>query len=577
MTKSSKNSEHKTKIPEKNKDEANSDKDVDYDELLSAAGEFGPYQIILFCSTLPFYIFGVFSYYTQLFMTEVSPNHWCWIPELENLTAIERRNLAIPLDPEARFGYSQCKVYTANWLEVLETGQRPNGTWNTQPCQYGWEFNKSEIPYPTISSELGWVCDKNSYQATAQSFYFIGAIVGGFFVGWVADRFGRLPAATLSNMIGCVAGIASIFSRNLLQFSLCRFVMGMSYDNCMMMTYLLVLEYVAPKYRSIMSNLPFALFFSLGAVALPWIALACGHWKTISIVTSVPMAITLLAPFVMPESPRWLLSKNRIDDAVRKVLTIAKINKKQIPSKLIEQFKTSTLNKNREESASILVIFRRPKLRKMFICICLEFLCCLTIFDALVRSIGGLEFDFFLSFTFVSLTELPSLILVSFLIDLTGRKGMSVLSFMVCFIFSITTVFVSNGLPSVLCAVVSRFAINMCVNAGMQWAAEMLPTPVRGSGSSIVHIFSYIGTILSSYIVYLANFIPWLPLVILGGVALIGMFLALTLPETAGKDMPQTFDEAEELISNQKMFDIPFLRSKKITNVGNENLSFEMN
>lgn len=545
---------------ENNKEEANANKDVDYDELLSAAGEFGPYQMILFCSTFPFYIFGVFAYFSQLFMTEVSPNHWCWIPELENLTDIERRAIAIPLDPGSRFGYSQCSAYIANWSAVLESGQRPDETWSTQACQYGWEFNTSEIPYPTIGSEQGWVCDKNSYQATAQSIFSVGSIAGGFIVGWVADQFGRLPAATLSNMIGCVAGIVSIFSQNLLQFSLCRFLMGMSYDSCMMMTYLLVIEYVAPKYRSIITNLPFAIFYTLGATSLPWIALASGNWKTFSVVTSIPMALALLTPFVMPESPRWLLSQGRVDDAVNKVHIISKINKKQLSSKLLENFKISYLNKNKEDSSSFLEFLKRPILRKMFICICLEFMCCLAIFDALVRSIGGLGFDFFLSFTFVSFTEFPSLIIVSFSIDLTGRKGMSILALTVCFIFSIATIFVPSGFSSVMCAMVSRFAINMCVNVGIQWAAEMLPTPVRGSGTSIVHIFSYIGTIMSPYIVFLSNFITWLPLVLVGLIAIIGILLALSLPETAGKDMPQTFDEAEELVKNQKLFDIPFLR-----------------
>ncbi|XP_030019880.2 carcinine transporter [Manduca sexta] len=200
-------------------------KDVDYDQLLSAAGEFGRYQVYLFFLMGPFYIFGVFSYFSQLFLTEVSPNHWCRIPELENLTLIERRELAIPTD-NSIFGYSRCTEFVANWTEVLASGIKPNDTWGTQSCQHGWEFNQTEIPYPTISSELGWVCDRASYQATAQSIFFVGSIIGGFIVGWIADRFGRLPAAVVSNLIGCVAGVGSTFAQNFLVFTICRFFMG---------------------------------------------------------------------------------------------------------------------------------------------------------------------------------------------------------------------------------------------------------------------------------------------------------------------------------------------------------------
>ncbi|CAK1546516.1 unnamed protein product [Leptosia nina] len=558
--------------------EENSERVVDYDELLSSAGKFGKYQLYLFFITGPFYIFDVFAYFSQMFMTEVSPNHWCWIPELDNLTDLERRNLAIPNDANSRFGYSQCSAYTANWTDVLLTGSYPNESWPTQACQNGWEFNKTEIPYPTISSELGWVCERNSYQATAQSIFFLGSIVGGFIIGWIADRYGRLPAATISNMIGCIAGVGSIFARDMIEFSICRFVVGMCYDNCMMMTYLLVLEYVAPKYRSLITNLPFAIFFTFGAMILPWIALACNDWKTLSLATSIPMALALLAPFIIPESPRWLLSKNRVDEAVQKAVDIGKVNGVTVPTKLIEEFKFSCKNKKQEENTNSIEIFRRPLTRKVFICVCIEYMCCGIVFDALLRSIGALGFDFFLSFTMISFTEFPSLIIITFLLDIIGRKWVSISSLIICAMFCVLTAFISEGLPSVVCAILARFAVNMSFSTAMQWSAEVVPTSVRGSAASIVHICGYLATCISPYIVYSGNFIAWLPLVLTAVISLIGVVCACMIPETGGREMPQTFADAEELISNQELFDIPILRKRKLKNkVGENNQSFEMN
>ncbi|CAK1588466.1 unnamed protein product [Parnassius mnemosyne] len=551
--------------------------EVDYDQLLSSAGKFGRYQWFLFFSTCPFYIFSTFSYFSQMFMTEPSPNHWCWIPELANLTELGRRNLAIPRDESARFGYSQCKAYIANWSAVLISGITPNESWPTEKCQHGWEFNKTEIPYPTVSSEWGWVCDKDSYQATAQSIFFLGSIVGGFLIGWVADRFGRIPAAVSANMIGCVAGVVTIFARNFIEFSVCRFLMGMSYDNCLMMIYLLVLEYVAPKYRTIIANMPFAIFFTLGLTILPWISLACGHWKTISLATSIPMALSLLTPLLVPESPRWLLSKGRIDEAIYKIVNIGRVNKKEVPSKLIEQFRLSLSREKKIKNVSCIELLKRPSLRKIFICMCLVYMSCMIVYDALVRSIGSLGFDFFLSFSFLSLTELPSLVIVSFVLDLIGRKWLSIISFIVSCIFSVTIAFVGGGLPSVLCAIAARFFVNMACNTAIQWGAEMLPTSVRGSGASIIHICGYVATVISPYIVYLENFITWLPFVIVGAIAALGAVLSLALPETAGRDMPQTFEDADELVRNQKLFDVPFLQRKKVVDGGYVNSSFQSN
>lgn len=62
---------------------------MDFDDLLPQIGEFGRYQKILFLLMIPFASFLVFVYFTQIFITLV-PEHWCLVPELENLTVDER-------------------------------------------------------------------------------------------------------------------------------------------------------------------------------------------------------------------------------------------------------------------------------------------------------------------------------------------------------------------------------------------------------------------------------------------------------------------------------------------------------
>lgn len=571
-----------TKIPEENEinnnvDEETSTREVDYDELLSSAGELGRYQVLLFLLTCPFYTFGVFMYFSQLFLTVSSPNHWCWIPELSNLTALERRTLAIPLDKDSQFGYSRCSSYVANWTEVMLTGTRPDENWSTTSCQHGWEFNKSEVPYPTISSELEWVCEKDSYQAIAQSMFFVGSIVGGFVVGWVADRFGRLQAVVFSNMIGCITGIATTFVTSFTQFTICRFIMGMSYDNCMIMAYLILLEYVAPKYRTVMANMSFAIFFTIAVTALPWIAKACGDWKVLSLATSVPLALVLLAFFILPESPRWLLSKGRVDDAINKVKTIARVNKKEVPVKLIEQFKLSVQKNKTNDTGNLIDLMKRPKLRLITLLACLEFFSCTIVYDSLVRTIDQLGFDFFVSFTVISATEFPSLLILSLTMDFIGRRWLTIISMLTCALFCFITPIVGDGLPAVITSVIARFAVNMSFNGIVQWVAEMLPTPVRGSGTSFVHICGYIATVLSPFVAYLDHVAYWLPMILVGTISIIAAAISLALPETAQRCMPQTFDDAEELIRNQSIKDIICLRKRPKISNGQVNTSFVMN
>ena len=73
----------------------------------------------------------------------------------------------------------------------------------------------------------------------AQAIFFGGAIVGGLIFGWMADRYGRIPALVSTNLIGCGAGIATAFVNSFWAFCVCRFLVGLAFDNCFTMMYIL--------------------------------------------------------------------------------------------------------------------------------------------------------------------------------------------------------------------------------------------------------------------------------------------------------------------------------------------------
>ena len=87
--------------------------------------------------------------------------------------------------------------------------------------------------------QLNWVCEDAALGSAAQSIFFGGAILGGLVFGWVADRYGRIPALVGTNAIGAAAGIASAFAKSFWAFSICRFLLGLAFDNCFTMMYIL--------------------------------------------------------------------------------------------------------------------------------------------------------------------------------------------------------------------------------------------------------------------------------------------------------------------------------------------------
>lgn len=531
----------------------------DLDDLLPHVGGFGWYQRILFLLMIPYSFFFAFVYFGQIFMTIVPAQYWCSVPELANLSIEARRHLAIP---KSEVGYEKCVVYDVNWTSVLQDGVTdPNTKWSTKIC-HNWEYNFTDVPYETIATQQGWVCDRDNYPATAQSIFFCGAIVGGLIFGWVADKYGRVPALVGTNLAGFVGGIGTVFSNDFLSFCLCRFVVGLAYDNCFVIMYIIVVEYVDVKWRTFVANMSIAVYFTFAACLLPWIALAVANWKVYTIIISAPLILAIFTPLVVPESARWLISQGRIDEAIKILHSCEKVNGKKIPKEILTEFKESATEIAKAESEyssySVLDLFKTPRLRRNSILMVVIWMSISMVFDGHVRNVGSLGLDTFLTFTIATATEFPADLLLISILDIAGRRWLAFGSMVVSGIFSLLATTVPMGIPTASLAIVGRFAVNISYNIGMQYAAELLPTVVRAQGLAFIHISGYVATILVPYIVYLATIATEIPLLILGALGVFGGSLCLFLPESMGKDMPQTIQDGENYGADQKFWDVPW-------------------
>lgn len=46
-------------------------------------------------------------------------------------------------------------MYNVNYTELLKQGQKiADPSWKSIPCGSGWEYNRSDIPYESISTEV---------------------------------------------------------------------------------------------------------------------------------------------------------------------------------------------------------------------------------------------------------------------------------------------------------------------------------------------------------------------------------------------------------------------------------------
>ncbi|CAB3256139.1 unnamed protein product [Arctia plantaginis] len=383
--------------------------------LLSHVGEMGRYQIYLFLATLPFGFTFCFNYFVPILITVTPENYWCRVPELKNLSQELRRNLSAP---GASTGvWNQCMTFDTNWTQVLHTLTPPVDGTPLIPCQYGWEFDFSVIPYETVVSERGWVCEQETYPRIAMLLSFVGSVVGCCLFGWIADRYGRIPALIGANLISGIGGIASIFTSGVWDFHVCRFLVGMSFDSCYMIIYVLVLEYVGPQYRTLVANLSYALSFGVAAILVPWAAYFIADWRNLVWVTTLPGFLVLLTPWLLPESAKWLISKGRVNEAVMILKTVESVNRTKMPDQAIEEFMASCHEFQPEKKYLIAKVFKSKPLCQVLVALALLNFGYAIIFDGLLRVTDSYGMNLFTILTAAGVCEFWAVTLIAFTLD----------------------------------------------------------------------------------------------------------------------------------------------------------------
>ncbi|CAB3221125.1 unnamed protein product [Arctia plantaginis] len=531
------------------------------EDVLFYVGEMGLYQKLMFLSMMLFTTFASWVYLVQIFITVTPSKYWCKVSKLASLSMELRRNLSAP--GAATGDWDKCHTFDIDWDQVLQTLTPPPPQTPKIPCPDGWEFEFTDIPYETVVSERGWVCNRATYAPTAQSIFFIGSLTGGVVFGWIADNLGRIPALIGSNLIGAIGGITTIYTSGLWDFIFCRFLVGMSYDNCFMIAYILILEYVGPGHRTWVANMPVAIFGGAASVCLPWLAYFVADWRVVLWITSLPMLTVIASPWFLPESVRWLVSRGRIDDAVKVVRRFERVNRSHVPDHVMDTFIATSKKLSTRKMESLYSLFQSMLLRTTMIYMVVVYSSNAVIYDTLVRIIEVLGLDFFVTFTLNEAIEIPSVLVLTLLLDRLGRRILTGGSLLVGSVVLFIATAVPKGPYRVALGVLARFLINLAFTVLCQWGTEILPTPFRGSGSSMLHMSGFAFSLISPFIVLSALDWPPLPLLIVSVWSIITASLSVLLPETKGQEMPQTITDAEKIIMNESLCKQPEVQQFK--------------
>lgn len=161
-------------------------------------------------------------------------------------------------------------------------------------------------------------------------------------------------------------------------------------------------------------------------------------------------------------------------------------------------------------------------------------------YDGHVRCLDTLGMDVFTTFSIASATEFPAELLIIYTLDVFGRRWTLFTAVILSATFSLCASSTPIGVAYTSLAICGRLFINVASNVAMQYAAELLPTVVRGEGVAFIHVMGYACSIFSPFIAFSSRIMYNLPMIILGGGCVFAAILGLFLPETLMEQLPQT-------------------------------------
>lgn len=281
-------------------------------------------------------------------------------------------------------------------------------------------------------------------------------------------------------------------------------------------------------------------FWTIGSMfvaGVAWIFLSREGWHFLAIITSVPVAVSMVwAIFVLPESPRWLLLMNRAEEAEQILIEAAAYNRTVLP-----KFRLKPPSATNEEEVSYGEFFRRDMLPitvplwSLWCCFGFMYYGIVLLISRLFEKENdddGYNCDFDYQEIFISAaSELGGVIICALLIERTGRVKIQIGFYVSVAIF---VLFIGVEMPGALLVLFST-AARMCAMGAtiVTWVAtpELFPTRVRASGHSIASSMGRLGAFTVPFMVSSAAPI-FVVCVILSVVSLIAALSVWFLPET---------------------------------------------
>lgn len=153
----------------------------------------------------------------------------------------------------------------------------------------------------------------------------VGLAIGGFVSGQLADRIGRRRTMQATLLIVLIGGLGAALSQSLGQLLAFRCLTAIGLGGETILGYGMMSEFAPPARRGrwlawlgFIANLAMPLVLAIGYFILP----TPDGWRWMLAIPAVLALCVFAVRWTLPESPRWLEARGRIDEADRIVAMI---------------------------------------------------------------------------------------------------------------------------------------------------------------------------------------------------------------------------------------------------------------
>ncbi|KAK7228119.1 hypothetical protein V2G26_000289 [Clonostachys chloroleuca] len=152
--------------------------------------------------------------------------------------------------------------------------------------------------------------------------YNIGSIISFFITPYLADRFGRRPIIMLGAFLMTVGAMITAFANGYGMYMGGRFVLGFGNSFSQMCSPLLLTEICHPQHRAPLTTV-YNCLWNLGSLVVSCVGWGTASingdwsWRSITFIQCVPSLMQLIGIWWIPESPRFLVNKDRSEEALQ--------------------------------------------------------------------------------------------------------------------------------------------------------------------------------------------------------------------------------------------------------------------